>query len=67
MSRTLEDLQTDVWIAYAAVRLCKTLDAIFIDRELQTSSSITPNIDATAKLVHATLESQDPAEYEKVN
>lgn len=67
MSYTLETLKEDVWNAYAAVRLCKALDAIFIERKLQTSSPITTNIDTIAKLVHGILESDDSAECEKVN
>ena len=67
MSCTLDPLRDEVWVTYAAVRLCKALDAIFKDRKLQASSPITTHIDTTAKLVHATLETEDRAECKKVN
>lgn len=67
MSCTLETLKEDVWSAFAAIRLCRGLEAIFIDQKLQTSSPITTNIDTTAKLVHGILESEDQAECERVN
>jgi len=67
MSCTLNILKEEAWNVFAAVKLCKALEEAFVEWQLQVSSPITVNIDATENSVHGILESVDQAEIEKVN
>jgi hypothetical protein len=61
MSYNYENLKEEAWTAFAAVKLCKALEAAFEDWNLQASSPITVDIGTTAKLVQEILECEDQA------
>jgi hypothetical protein len=67
MSSTLESLKDEVWNAFAAVKLCKALEVVFVDWNLQASSPITIDIGKTEESVSDILKSEDHAQCKKVN
>jgi len=67
MSYSLESLKGEAWTAFAAVKLCKALEAAYTNWKLHTSSPTPTDIGTTAKLVHRILESEDETECKKVH